>query len=142
MTDESDKDVEHVDQAITTPPGGYCKACGTEIKAVGAICLKCGLPSKEERKQTVINNNVTQSSQHVNQGGYTLGMRGSKSKTAACLWALLLGGIGAHKFYLGQPFQGIMYFLFCWTFIPAIVGFLEGICYLSFTDERFWRKYG
>lgn len=31
--------------------------------------------------------------------------------------------------------------LFCWTFIPAIVGFIEGIIYATSSDEEFDRKY-
>ena len=45
-----------------------------------------------------------------------------KSKLAAALFALFLGGFGIHKFYLGRIGWGILYLLFCWTFIPAILG--------------------
>lgn len=44
----------------------------------------------------------------------------------ACL-AIFLGCIGGHKFYAGKIGQGIMYLLFCWTTVPAIIGFIEGI---------------
>lgn len=64
-----------------------------------------------------------------------------KSKTTAGILGLLLGGIGAHKFYLGRPLQGIVYLVFCWTFIPAIVGFFEGIIYLSQSDRTFNATY-
>ena len=36
-----------------------------------------------------------------------------KNRVAAGVLAILLGGIGAHKFYLGQSGQGILYLLFC-----------------------------
>lgn len=65
-----------------------------------------------------------------------------RSKLAAALFAIFLGGIGVHKFYLGRAGQGVLYLLFCWTFIPAIVGFLEGIVYLSMSDQAFAQKYG
>jgi TM2 domain-containing membrane protein YozV len=48
-----------------------------------------------------------------------------KNPTTAMLLALFLGGIGAHKFYLGQPGLGVLYLIFSWTFIPAIVSFIE-----------------
>lgn len=32
-----------------------------------------------------------------------------KSKTAAYLWWLFLGAVGAHKFYLGRPLAGALY---------------------------------
>ncbi|ANY70666.1 hypothetical protein BBD42_09900 [Paenibacillus sp. BIHB 4019] len=65
----------------------------------------------------------------------------SKSKVAAGLLAILLGGLGIHKFYLGRPIWGIIYILFCWTYIPAIVGLIEGIIYLLSSDQAFSMKY-
>jgi len=65
----------------------------------------------------------------------------SKSKTTAGILAILLGSIGVHKFYLGRPGMGILYILFCWTFIPSIAGLIEGIIYLTSSDERFYSKY-
>ncbi|RJX80311.1 NINE protein [Escherichia coli] len=59
----------------------------------------------------------------------------------AALLAFFLGGLGAHKFYLGKVGQGFLY-LFCWTFIPAIVAFIEFFIYLCTSDEDFARKYG
>lgn len=64
-----------------------------------------------------------------------------KSKITAGLLALLLGGIGAHKFYLNKPGMGVLYILFCWTYVPAIIALIEGIMYLSVTDEEFFYKY-
>jgi hypothetical protein len=34
-----------------------------------------------------------------------------------------------------------MYVIFCWTLVPAIVGFIEGIIYLSMSDSSFVAKY-
>lgn len=65
----------------------------------------------------------------------------SKSKTTAGILAILLGGIGAHKFYLGKIGLGILYLVFCWTYIPAILGLIEGIIYLTSSDEKFYYKY-
>ena len=36
-----------------------------------------------------------------------------KSRTVSVGLSLVLGGIGAHKFYLGKPGVGFLYFLFC-----------------------------
>ncbi|UZJ74876.1 TM2 domain-containing protein [Salmonella enterica] len=60
----------------------------------------------------------------------------------AALLAFFLGGLGAHKFYLGKVGQGFLYLIFCWTFIPAIVAFIEFFIYLCTSDEDFARKYG
>lgn len=41
--------------------------------------------------------------------------------------ALLFGGLGIHKFCAGRVWMGILYLLFSWTFIPTVVGIIEGI---------------
>ena len=65
----------------------------------------------------------------------------SKNKVTAGLFALLLGGLGIHKFSLGQVGSGIVYLLFCWTLIPGIIAFIEGIILLTMTEADFARKY-
>ena len=67
---------------------------------------------------------------------------GQKSRIVAAILAFFLGGFGIHKFYLGRIGWGIVYLLFCWTFIPSIVAFIEFIIYLCTSDEDFARKYG
>jgi len=99
----------------------YCSGCGTVIHRSAPSCPHCGAPQAD----------VTAA--HAYSGG--------KTKTTAGILALLLGGIGVHKFYLGQTGLGILYLLFCWTFIPAIVAFVEGIIYLSMSDADFNAKY-
>ncbi|EMJ4649355.1 TM2 domain-containing protein [Serratia marcescens] len=64
-----------------------------------------------------------------------------KDKLAAALLAIFLGGLGIHKFYLGMKWWGLFYLLFCWTGIPAVVGFIEGIIYLFQSEEKFNQKY-
>ena len=49
------------------------------------------------------------------------------NQLAYCLFAFFLGGLGVHKFYAGKIGQGIVYLLFCWTLIPAIIAFVEAI---------------
>ncbi|WP_428912494.1 TM2 domain-containing protein [Niallia sp. Krafla_26] len=51
-----------------------------------------------------------------------------------------LGDLGIHKFYLGRWGWGILYVL-CWTYIPAIVSFIEGVIFLVSSDENFARKH-
>ncbi len=46
-----------------------------------------------------------------------------------------------HKFYLGQIGLGVIYLIFFWTYIPAIIGFIEGIVFLTMSDEDFDDKY-
>ncbi len=47
------------------------------------------------------------------------------------------GGFGIHKFYLGAWGWGLIYLVFCWTYIPAVIGFIEGIRYLVLSDADF-----
>ncbi|WP_313992564.1 TM2 domain-containing protein [uncultured Selenomonas sp.] len=49
------------------------------------------------------------------------------NKLAYVLCALLFGGLGVHKFYAGRIVMGIVYLLFFWTVIPAIIALIEGI---------------
>jgi len=65
----------------------------------------------------------------------------SKSKTAAGLLAIFLGGFGIHKFYLGRVGWGIAYIILSWTWIPMIAGIIEGIIYLCMSDKDFQEKY-
>jgi len=48
-----------------------------------------------------------------------------KNPTTAVLLALFLGGLGIHKFYLGQTGLGILYLIFCWTYIPSFIALIE-----------------
>lgn len=64
-----------------------------------------------------------------------------KSKSTAGILAIIIGGFGAHHFYLGHIGLGILYLVFFWTWIPGIVGFIEGIIYLSMSDKEFNQKY-
>ncbi|MBR5913500.1 MAG: 5-bromo-4-chloroindolyl phosphate hydrolysis family protein [Selenomonadaceae bacterium] len=55
--------------------------------------------------------------------------------------AIFLGTIGAHKFYQGKTFQGILYILFCWTSFPTWISFIEGVRYLFMPVEDFYFQY-
>jgi TM2 domain-containing membrane protein YozV len=58
-----------------------------------------------------------------------------KSRTTALVLTFFLGGLGAHRFYLGQTGLGVLYALFCWTFVPAIVAFVELFLIMSRVDR-------
>jgi TM2 domain-containing membrane protein YozV len=79
---------------------------------------------------------------------------GKKSKIAAGLFAIFLGGFGIHKFYLGYTGPGLVYLLvntvgWCVTVfmlgIPnmalGVMALIEGILYLTKTDEEFEETY-
>lgn len=107
-------------QSQGLPPNHvYCRGCGSAIHQSASTCPKCGAPQQTKTENS--------------------GLSSGKRVTAAIL-ALLLGGFGAHKFYLGKIFIGLLYLLFCWTFIPALIAIFEGIYYLTQTDEEFDRR--
>ena len=64
-----------------------------------------------------------------------------KDRLTAGVLAILLGDLGVHQFYLGNTAMGIVMILFCWTGIPAIIGIIQGILYLTKTDEEFQIRY-
>jgi TM2 domain-containing membrane protein YozV len=92
----------------------YCSGCGRPVHDTATSCPNCGALQPQA---------------------------GSKSRIAAALLAFFLGGIGVHKFYLGQVGWGFLYLIFCWTFIPAIAAFVEFIIYLTMSDQAFAAKY-
>ena len=57
------------------------------------------------------------------------------NKVTYALLAILLGGLGVHKFYAGKPGQGILYLLFCWAFVPAIIALIEGCVALGKKED-------
>ena len=93
----------------------YCHNCGTELADKAEICPTCGVWQARPHKP--------------------------KSRMIAAVLAIFLGGLGMHKFYLGQGGMGLLYLLFCWSFIPAIIGLFEGLRFLVMKDEVFERQY-
>ena len=62
----------------------------------------------------------------------------SRNSHVECgLIAIVFGSIGLHKFYVGKYGRGMLYILFCWCGIPALIGILEGIHYLSESQQEF-----
>jgi len=96
--------------------GKFCSECGARISAKAEICPKCGVRS-------------------ASLAG------GEHNKTTAALLALFLGGLGAHKFYLGRTGMGLIYLVFCWTLIPALISLVEAIQFLSMSESEFAMKY-
>ena len=64
-----------------------------------------------------------------------------KDKTLAGLLALILGTLGVHRFYLGQPKLGILYLILLFTGISAILGLIDAVMFLTMNQEDFDDKY-
>ena len=64
-----------------------------------------------------------------------------KDKNVGAILALFLGGIGVHKFYLGRIGTGILYLLFSFTFIPALLGVIDFFILALMDTDEFNRRY-
>ena len=79
----------------------------------------------------------------------TGGVRKEKDKLVAGLLAIFLGGLGIHKFYLGYTNPGIWmlimgtvgWLLILPPFVVAIIALIEGIIYLTKSDQEFYEIY-
>jgi TM2 domain-containing membrane protein YozV len=121
-----------VEQAVTcmscgARPVGYtnfCRQCGTALHPGQLLCIKCGVAV-----------------QSVSAAVQITGAPCDKNRVTAGILAILIGGIGIHKFYMGSWGWGIVYVMFFWTYVPAILGLIEGIMYLAMSDDVFAAKY-
>ena len=68
---------------------------------------------------------------------------GAEKKIAAGICGILLGGLGIHKFILGYTKEGIIQIIvtFVTCGIGSIIGLIEGIIYLTKSDEDFVATY-
>ncbi len=81
--------------------------------------------------------------QAVNQNVVNWQAMGADKKMAAGLCGILLGGFGVHKFILGYTTEGIIEIVI--TIVTCglghFIGLIEGIIYLTKSDEEFVRTY-
>jgi TM2 domain-containing membrane protein YozV len=109
------------------PPGAekkFCPNCGTATQPAQVVCTKCGTTLAA-----------------------AAGGGGAKSKVVAGLLGILLGSLGIHKFYLGYTKEGVIMLVVSVVTcgfaagIVGIIGLVEGIMYLTKTDEDFEKTY-
>jgi len=83
----------------------------------------------------------------LNSTFHTMSLPGADKKIAAGVLGILLGGLGVHKFVLGYTKEGvIMLLVTVLTFglggvVMGTIGLIEGILYLTKTDEQFVATY-
>ncbi|RYF35786.1 MAG: NINE protein [Comamonadaceae bacterium] len=109
----------------------YCHECGQLINVKAEICPKCGV------RQPMVAG-MTPPAPGM---GAAIGQGGRRSRGVAAVLALLLGGLGVHKFYLGKPIWGLVYLALCWTFVPAIIALIEGLRYAFMSQASFDAEY-
>jgi TM2 domain-containing membrane protein YozV len=117
---------------MSTFPTKFCYACAAAIDARAEICPKCGV------RQPGIPGQAAPPSP---------AQSGSGNRIAAGVCGILLGSLGVHKFILGLTTPGIIMLLVSlltcgFGAIPmSIIGIVEGIIYLSKSDEEFYQRY-
>lgn len=121
------KEVRTTDISFTPRVGDEVEIYETENDLI--------VTKKEEKKDSNNNNGGININVSNNQTGaqpmYVANNTKAVNKVVYCLLAFFLGGIGIHKFYAGKIGTGILYILFCWTFIPEFIAFVEfivGLC--------------
>lgn len=108
-----------------------CKYCGCKVSDDTTICPHCCASIVSDKPKTVDEKIESKFSEGVSVG------KSGKSKLVAGLFAILLGGIGVHHFYMGNVGLGVVDILFSWTGIPSILGLVNGIIYLTESDDSF-----
>ncbi len=103
--------MENTTEVQATQATKFCKHCGAKIPAAAVICTQCGCQVEEihktaEQPQIVINNANNNTNTNINAAMF--GVRVRNKWVAFCL-CLLLGYLGAHKFYEGRAGMGILY---------------------------------
>ena len=115
----------------------YCSKCGTENPNDALFCHACGEstnavpPIVTPIQEKDVNTHSKETAQ----------LLGTKTKNSAGVLALLLGGIGIHKFYLGSWCWGLVYMLFFMTWIPFIMSLIEAIYFFTMNENDFDQKY-
>ena len=88
-------------------------------------------------------NEVKETANEFKEGWNEATQGGENKKMIAGILGILLGGFGIHKFVLGYTKEGIIQIVI--TFLTcgagSIVGLIEGIIYLTKSDEEFYNTY-
>jgi TM2 domain-containing membrane protein YozV/RNA polymerase subunit RPABC4/transcription elongation factor Spt4 len=112
----------------------YCRNCGNQMEGQAAICVKCGAARNNGDNFCHNCGQATSAGAQVcvNCGVKLAGGDEQKSKLAAGLLGIFLGGLGIHRFYLGYTTMGIIQIVVSLITCGAgsIWGFIEGILIL------------
>jgi len=115
-----------------------------EVRGAGGEEMKLEIPASSIKQYLYIIK-VWRSSFLIDNGVLSSGVRTtmlSKPKSRKVASLLAFSGVvipvsGLHKFYLGQPWWGVLYLLLSWTPIPRVASAIEGVWYLLQNSEQF-----
>lgn len=135
------------------PDGVHCVACGEVISADADVCPHCGVgqhklpqaagPGRAAGEKYCFDCGavISADADLCPKCGARQGSGGGTEREVAAILAILLGTIGAHRFYLGDTKLGVLYLCLFWTGLPTILGVIEGVIYLIEDDAEFQRKH-
>lgn len=119
-----------------------CPNCHTQNTSLSASCFKCGamLPISPMPMQPAPSYGVQQQKPE-----------GADKRIAAGVCGIVLGGLGIHKFIMGYTTEGVIMLVIyilgaiflCGipSLVVHIIGLIEGIMYLTKSDEEFVNTY-
>ena len=115
----------------------YCTKCGAQNDDLAQYCSNC------QTALGPLSGGGYQPMQTVNPGPVmNWQAMGADKKLGAGLCGILLGGFGVHKFILGYTNEGIIQLVLGFLCgVGWIIGLIEGIIYLTKSDEEFVRTY-
>ena len=64
-----------------------------------------------------------------------------KNRGIAIVLAIFFGGLGVHRFYVGQVGRGFLFLLFCWTGIPSFLALVDIVRWVLMGNKKFEKKY-
>lgn len=126
-----------------------CKECGQQISDSASFCPHCGAPVSKDvfcpgcgTKVPEGDNFCPNCGRQLNAGPDTC-CSCTKDKTITGIFAILLGSLGIHYFYLGKITAGILTIILscCTCGIWSLLMFIQGIMMLVMPDKEFQEKY-
>ncbi len=122
----------------------FCTKCGAQNEDYSQNCLQCQAPLPAIGGYQPIQPPLTTYGQQSVQDWQAAG---ADKKVIGGILAIILGGLGVHKFILGYQKEGVIMLLLsvltCGALYPImhVIGIVEGIMYLTKSDEEFVRTY-
>ena len=90
-----------------------------------------------------LGNEASKAANEIKEGWNEATQNGENKKMLAGILGILIGSLGIHKFILGYTQEGIIQIVI--TVITCgmggIIGLIEGIIYLTKSDEEFYQTY-
>lgn len=137
----------------------FCRNCGNEVVEKAVACMKCGLAPHDGNKfcnecgkataeRAIVCVSCGVSLERKASSGAARGsVAGADKKVPAGICGIFFGGLGIHKFVLGYNTEGLIMLLVTVLtlgfggIIMAPIGLIEGIIYITKSDEDFVNTY-